>query len=228
MIAIDNTQSGRALNGNSYPYLAGTGVHMLLATQSNVTAVTYGGVGLTNISTFSSPIADGNGQSLKVWELASAPSGTNNFVFTLPVLQAASYAVVTYTGMGSTQPDNSTSDYSHTAVPLANTQVATFSSSITSNADNCWSVMFIVGGANAANVFTGGAGTTLRTTYNNSADTVAIGILDSNAPITPAGSSTLTANWSAGSSFVSTTLLTISPETVAPPASASNGLLAFF
>lgn len=209
MIAFGSTQAGRVLDGNTYSFTCGTGVSMYMVTQDNVTAVTYAGVSLTLLRSFTPSIVDGNQVTVLLWSLETPASGINNFVFTCGVNPSV-YSVSTYSGNIYT-PENYNDEWSHTTSPAVNTQVSTFTSTITTGTDNSWSVVFICGGNNATRTFTGGAGTTARGTSGN-LDTISVGILDSNAAITPAGSTSLISDWSSGSGFVSTITIALAPR----------------
>lgn len=200
-IAYDNSLSQRVLDGNSYAYTSAANTKMYMVTQSNVSAVTYGGVSLTSLRSFTPSINDGNEVSVILWGLSNPASGANNFVFTCGA-QPSVYAVATYTGCIFT-PEVYNDEWSHTTSPAANTQVGTWTSNVTTVTDNAWSIMFIVGGNNSPRTFTAGASTTLRATGSGQLDTLSLALLDSNGAITPAGATTLKADWSSGSGFVS-------------------------
>lgn len=209
MIAFGSTQAARVLDGNPYSFTCEANVSMYMVTQENVTAVTYAGVSLTLLRTFTPSIEDGNQVTVKIWGLETPTSGINDFVFTCGV-NASIYSVATYSG-GIYTPENYNDEWSHTTSPPVNTQVSTFTSTITTVTDNAWSIVFILGGNNAGRTFTAGSGTTVRGT-SSSLDTRSVGLLDSNGVITPAGSTSLVSNWSSGSGYVSTITISLAPR----------------
>lgn len=207
-IAYDNSLAQRVLNGSSFSYTAATGSHMFAVTETNVTAITYGGFSLGNIINFTPSIHDGNENTVLVWEIVSPLSGANNFSISAGV-NAYAFAVVTYTGLEGSQPNASNNQFSNNG--SNNTQVTTLPASVTSTVDNCWAVTFVVGGNNASRTFVAGAGTTARASTGG-LDTHSIGILDGNGVISPAGATTLNPTWSSSSGFMSTVTLALSPQ----------------
>lgn len=195
-IAFDNAIAGRAINGTTVAFTCAPGAVMLLGITGNITGVTYNGVALTSEHSFTSPILDGNAFSTSILKLLTPSSGTHNLVFSV-ASGAGGYAVATYTGASGIEAwgDN----YSHTdGPPPANTQVASLSGTVTTLTDNAWTVIFGVGSNNRNMV---SAGNTTHRASASGVDFTALGVLDSNGAITPAGSSTLTATWSSGSGF---------------------------
>ncbi len=213
-IAYDNSNARKVLNLDSFSFTSAVGAHMYVETEIGVTAITYGGVALTNIINFEPSIHDGNQQRIKIWELVSPASGANNFVITAGV-DTYAFGVITFTGARTSQPDNENDQFSNNGT--ANTAVATFNSTVNVNSDGCWPVTFIMGGNNAPRDFTAGASTTLRATIGD-VNTKSLAILDKNAISNNGDTPTIISNWSAGTGFVSTVTLSVRGITVpAPP-----------
>lgn len=192
----------------STSYTCGTNASLLVNTSRKVTSITYNGVSLTNIIDFVPSITDGNEVPIRVWFLANASSGSNTLAFGILSTDDDNIAIVSYTGIDkSGQPEANDTDFSNNG--LNNTQVLFLASTITTLTDNAWSVMFTRGGNNFPNVFTAGTGT-LRVTYASLFGD-SIGIIDNNGPVSPAGNSTLQADWSAGTGYMSNVIMSFAP-----------------
>lgn len=168
-------------------------------TNDNLTGVTYNGVSCTFIGKI-----NGTTDYIHLYYLLNPASGANNVVATassalLGYGQATSYTGVQQSG----QPDASNSSRS--------ASTTSFSTSVTTIADNCWLVGIIYGGG----TIVAGSGTTFR---SQSVANV-LGMMDSNSAKTPAGSHSLAATQS--SSFMAMIVASFSPavdSTFAPKA----------
>jgi hypothetical protein len=217
-IAYDNSASG-STTGGTVAYTTASGASMFVVTDVNCTAVSYNSVSLTNVIDYTPAISDGNGNRVKIWYLESPASGSNNISFTVSSGTIA-WACATYTGVSPSQPEANTTNTPNNGTN--NIQVASTSTSVTTLTNNAWVVVFIVGDNNSPQTFTAGASTTLRTSYG-SLSSRSIGILDSNGTVSPAGSRTLNINWSSGSGFVSTVIVSVAPKFVS-----SGGFMPYF
>lgn len=144
---------------------------------NQVSGATYNGVALTELIEVSSQPNTYH----SMWYLINPSTGTNNVSFTFSAQTFSWIVSASYTGVNQTSfPDASSS-----AGSLSGSSI---SGSVTTTVNNCWTVM--VPFANAE-ITSAGAGTTLRVT---SPTDLRIGIADSGAPVSPAGSDTLTVN----------------------------------
>ena len=141
---------------------------------ASVSSVTYNGQSLTLIG---SDHETYNNTYAYLYYLIAPDTGTHNVVVTLPGsngirVTAASYAGASQIGV----PDASTT---------SNGQGTTYSQSLTTGADNSWAIMMATNGDGRA---TGvGSGTTLRGEIAGAGGL----LVDSNGPVSPAGSKTL-------------------------------------
>ena len=175
-IAFDAAASG-TVTGTSLTYahtcsgsnrILFVGVDVFNPNTDDVTGVTYGGVAMTQIGT--SVAIDVQRDYL--YYLINPPTGANNVVVSKTSSVAIRSASASYTDANRLgQPDASGTNSAATATSVAK--------ALTTVADNCWMVSFVMNDANTSVVDTG---TTLRGT----AAFHAIG--DSNGVITPAGS----------------------------------------
>lgn len=174
---------------------------LLLVTTANeggandVTGVTYNGVALTEIGT---AVQKGStGRYLRLWGLLNPASGANNVVVSRTTGAADMWCLVaSYTGVKqSGLPDaNTTQQFTATTV----------TTSLTTIADNCWTIL--IGYGDRAQ--TASTGSTFR--QNNTSG--AYQLYDSNAAITPAGSTSM--SWTQADSTAScTAMISIAPFT---------------
>lgn len=184
------------------PYTMGTGLGgiLIITTSFSVTAIDYGGQSMSQDIHFEPSIHDGNQQQENVYILQNPPTGSNTI--TLTAGGNGTIGIISYTGVDSIETYNTYFSNNGTN----NTQVLSLQGSVTSTADNCWSVMFCRGGNNFPNTFSGARATAVFIFGDG-----AVGIYDSNGPISPAGNSTLTATWSAGTGFISNVILSMKP-----------------
>lgn len=139
---------------------------------NNVTNVTFNGSALTRIDEV---VQIGSGY-ISLWGILNPSTGTHNIVYTMamasnPAALNASYIAARQSGL----PD--------AKVSQPGTVKTTTLGTLTSVADNCWTVML----ARAQTAMTPEPGTTSRVNPFSST----FQIFDSNGPITPAGSTSL-------------------------------------
>ena len=147
----------------------------------SVTGITYNGVAMTLGKGGTGGAGYGRPD---LWYLINPATGANNVVITHSTTTNRLTGVsVSYTGAKqSGQPDASASNNV--------ASVTTMTTTLTSIADNSWTVM--MADTSAAGE-TAGAGTTLRQAGSDASD-----IWDSNGAITPAGSTSLIINFTSG------------------------------
>lgn len=169
------------------------------------TGVTYGGVAMTRVSVVqntSSPYLSRNYQYI----LINPTSGANNVVISNTSNNLEAWAL-SYTGAKqSSQPD---------AFTTSTGNVQNFTTTLTTVADNCWTVILGRAGTGGGSV-SAGTGTTAR-------GTVAVNEIsgDSNGALS-AGSNSMTLNFSAGAAQWQTNMLSIAPASVNPNPSVSD------
>lgn len=201
-IAYDNSA---VISGSSGSFTVGAITNGILlaftySTNDTVTAATYNGVSMTSIG--KTTFLGGGRYGIQAFYLINPTTGANTLAFTGIV--GGGFAV-SYSGAKQTaQPDSF-------AVNAA-TSVSTISGTTTTVANNAWTVMAEVDSASTTR--TGGTGTTAR--LNDNA-TLGGALFDSNAPITPAGSTSLISNM--GVSATSAVIIV----SIAPVAAAATG-----
>jgi hypothetical protein len=211
-IAYDNSATTDYVSGTatqSFVVSSSSGRCIVAAAPFNVSGITYAGTAFALAASFDPPINDGNDQPIKVWVLLGAASGDNNIVITGSGDGTVSY--VSYTGVKQvSNPEASDSKYSNDG--FNNTQVVSLNHSLATSTNNSWTVLCAKGGNNTQNFGTSTSGT-FRTSGWRLFGQGTMGIYDSGAAITPAGtSSTLEAKWVSGSGFVSIIIMTLAPE----------------
>lgn len=141
-------------------------------TTDKITTATYGGVSMTQIAKLA---ASGNRYEY-LYRLDNPATGSNAVVVNASSTTLIRGVSVSYVGV----KQSGTDDASTTNTATSATSLTT---SLTTVADNCWTVLF---GQNASSsTLTAGAGSTLRGPVTD------WGYFDSNAPITPAGSTSM-------------------------------------
>jgi len=159
-----------------------------------VTGVTYNGTAMTLVGTSSAP----SDRYIHTYCLAAPSTGANNVVVTASASNSMRPFAVSYTGAHQSVQ----ADVSDTNTTTTNTN--SYSRTLTTLEDNCWTMIFI---KNNAAVPAAGSGTTQR-----DASTWATFIGDSNSATSPAGSSTLAATTTNASGWGSV-MTTIVPDT---------------
>jgi hypothetical protein len=140
-----------------------------------VTGITYNGVSMTQVS---KQAGDGSTQRYNYLYMLMAPAtGTNTVVISGSAVFVST--AVSYTGASQTTQADVTGQ-------ATNSSVTTISKTLTTVTDNSWTVAWMNNNAGVFSSFTG----TSRGTVDSRA------LADSNAVVHPAGSSTLTGNWS--------------------------------
>jgi hypothetical protein len=170
-------------------YTLGSGSNLLIvvvdgdASVDDVTGVTYAGVSMS-LAWRTAGIA-GHYDSLSMWYLLGPTSGANNVVVSASTSHRIRAIAADYTGVKqSGQPDaTSSGSFNITGQP-------SYTNSVTTVADNSWAIAAFVG-YNGNLPATAGTGSTRRVFgafYGMPS------IFDSNGPITPAGSYSMTIN----------------------------------
>jgi len=167
--------------GSNRLLLVGVTIHNATA---KTVAVTYGGVSMTKIG----QACTDDGEYSYLFYLLDPASGANTVAVSWGGGSEYVYcASVSYTGVKQTgQPDANTTGVQNTT---------NFSLSVTTIADNCWTMALMTCWDKD---IVAGAGTTLRAVNDNNATRTYSAIFDSNAAKTPAGTSTLTASLAGG------------------------------
>jgi hypothetical protein len=147
----------------------------------DITSVTYNGVSMTLAAKQINP-ASGGDRDTYLYYLLGPATGAHNVVISCTSSHVLQGGAVSYTGVKqSGQPDATAINFEVT--PSAKT----LTTSVTTVADNCWTVL-VEGCFDAANPLAG-AGSTRRTFDGVNGGW---GLFDSNAPKTPAGSTSMT------------------------------------
>lgn len=170
------------------------GINFASGTIQAITGVTYGGVAMVKSDEQIVTLAG----AYSLWVLAACPTGVNDIVV------SSSNAVINFDGSASSytgtaqsgQPDNHSTGSATAAGGITGT--------LTTVADNCWTVMGI---GNSGGTLTAGAGTTMRVNNANGQ-----ALADSNGVITPAGSTSLIVT-EAGSHNFAQCMVSLSPFT---------------
>lgn len=177
----------------------------------DITSVTYNGVGLSLVGKRTD---DNTSRMLYLYMLVGPASGANDVVISCTNNHYLLAGAVSYTGVAqSGQPDASTTN-------ISGALATTLTTSLTTVADNCWTVL-VEGGFNANAAPTAGAGSTRRT-FDAAFGTW--GLFDSNSAITPAGSYSMTTDRSSSDNFIAHVMASVSP-TGALNSAAPGGLL---
>lgn len=221
-IAFDAFGSGTVISGTSISYshtTTGSDIVLVAAlvevtgTTKRSGAPTYNGGAMTQIG--SDFVWSTGNRLITFWYVLNPATGSNTVACSFGSSGTAGLATMTYTGCDtSSQPDNSAFQSS------GGIGGTTYTSDVTSSANNCWHVAFFTGNSGTPSA---GASTTERGTSSTFSGKI-LGGYDGNAAITPAGASTLNFNISA------TTTRVAVGATLKPLASASSNsnFLAFF
>lgn len=137
---------------------------------ANVTGVTYNGVAMTLINSFTM-LGGAAGQIIRAFELIAPATGANNVVVTGSAAMSCYASAASYTSVNQTgQPDGSNTGGAASATSQT--------TSITTVADNCW----LLGYAYSNNAVTAGTNTTLR-----GGSIAGLQVFDTNGAQTPPG-----------------------------------------
>ncbi len=214
-ISFDSASSGRMVYGGTtdFNFTCTNATILLVVTETGVNSITYNGSSLSSYRSFTPPIAPVTGSNcpyINVWYLVSPSSGTNTLSFSLSS-GAKAWAGASYKSTRSESPEGNNVNYSNNGT--TETQVGSLTDTVNTVTDNAWAVLFVVGDNNAPQTFTAGSNTTHRSSYG-SLDTRSVGVLDSNGPVSPAGSKALTATWSSSTGFLTSCIVSIGePQT---------------
>lgn len=154
---------------------------------TTVTGITYAGAAMTLVDSYTATGQDAITDNT-LYMLIAPASGANDVIVTASASGHIIYAqAASYTGAAqSGQPPHQTKNSANAATSLT----TTVNTSSAPSTDNCW----VIGGYFLDGNFTvsAGASTTLRST--NASIKNWLGIMDGNAAVTPAGSSSLIHN----------------------------------
>lgn len=207
MIAFDTAVYGGfnlAVTSKSYSHTC-TGSDLILIVMAwtsfgakTVSGVTYNSISMTEIGT---DVDDASGnRHLSVWYLVNPTTGAHNVVLTLNTSGNISAISASYTGASQTgQPDNTAAQPTTTTGDLI--------TSITTVANNCWTILMVGGLGGLAS--SAGAGTTVR--FDEFAD-LGLVYADSNGAISPAGSTSLELTNASSQEYFGR-IISISPST---------------
>jgi hypothetical protein len=166
-----------------------------------VSGITYNAVALTRAA---ASTGHGISESDYLYYLISPATGAHTLVITFTTTVTADYGIVSYSGAKTTgQPDGTVSTF----VGAGNSSIT---ESITSTADNSWMVAW----SGLQRQTTASTNSTIR----SGATTVGGSLYDSNGPIHPAGSFSMTQNLSSAGSAGGVAM------TIAPAAAASTAI----
>lgn len=193
LIQFDNANSATG-SGTSLSFSANAGsnsdrgliagVTSVGASGDKTTGVTFNSVAMTKIG--SVQINGGGDVWFSLWHLENPASGSHTLTVTGSAAAASlgcAYSAY-YNFFATLQPDAS-------GTAQAASPAASISKSLTTLADNCWTVFF---GGNNSSAIAAGTNSTLRKDIGGGLG----GIVDSNGPKTPAGSTSLQITGSAG------------------------------
>lgn len=200
-IAFDNSVDGGGGSGNlTFGISCSSSANRILFVTDvqftgSVSAITYNGVAMTKLTSITNA---GLGQTINLWYLVAPASGANTISVTASGTH--NYSADSYIGVSQTGAiDNFSSN--------TLTSGTTYTTSITTIANNAWTVATIM----ATNNLTVGTGTTFRTRANGNNN---LEFFDSNGPKTPAGSTSLVVTSTTGT--FSSIIVSLAPFVVSP------------
>lgn len=210
----DGNHYQAAINGYTFAHTVTTTANRIIfvggfgsPSSDTITGVTYAGVAMTKISATSTAGPDNRYSSL--WYLIAPTTGTNNVIITASggdgTADAVSYAGACQTG----QPD------AYTLKNTAGTVSTSITTSLTTIADNSWT---IIGARNERGGSSAGTGSVIRTN-----DTSGYGLYDSGGPVTPAGSKSMQISTALTTHF-GVVMASFKPDTACPAATATRKL----
>ncbi len=215
LLSFDNAQdlgnNGGTTNSQSGSYTAtGTnliGLVLILGDQitgsDDISSVTWGGVSCSLLRAYG-PVLTGSDRFMYVYYILSPATGSQTIAVTAAsthylIVGAASYAGARQ----SAQPDNTTTNVS------GSTGDTTLTTSLTTVANNSWTFVFESGFTSGNTPPAAGTNSTRRTfgaAFGN------WGFFDSNGPVTPAGSFSMTTTRSSGLVGISHIMFSIKPH----------------
>ncbi len=198
-IAFDAvTEGGFAVT--TFSHTCATGAILFLYTfervgTAQITGATYGGNAMTQIGTGAD---DGAAADLiRVWYLVNPPSGANNVVLSGTLVALYEGFAISYTGSLQSSVPNASQFQSNEGPTTLVTRT------VTTTTNNSWSILAVVNNTGAT---TASTGSTLRLHSAARVD-----LYDSNGPITPAGSHSMSAT--GASSQFGSIMLAFAPAT---------------
>ena len=182
-IAFDTSNSAAVTDTSSTIAHTCTGDNLILFaagySDQAPTSVQYNGVDMTQIGTAATGV--------RLYYLINPATGNNNFVFTAGSSGAIWYATASYTGVKQSGVPDATNQT--TSLPGTSTSL-----SVTTVADNCWTVAAIL--ANNGSLSAGTGSSNVEANIDGSSR---VGFFDSGSAITPAGSYSMGFNYASGS-----------------------------
>ncbi len=214
-IAFDAAVNKTDASGTSqtFSHTCGSGSNRILfvgtrinTTSDNVTGITYGGVAMTRINTVTrNNVTVDDPARNYLYYLVNPSTGANNVVISSSGSVGFSSLSASYTGASQTGVPDASNTNAHTGADVSDS----ITTSVTTNADNCWAICTIDN--NSSNSVTANGGTTLR------CGTASYTMGDNNAAKTPAGSVSLGASAFTASANSSACMASFAPF-VAPSA----------
>ena len=189
-------------SGNQPYAIGGTNTSLVAFTvneggTNDINAPTFNSVALTEIGT---AVQNGtSGRYLRGWILVNAPVGTFNFVSTRGSSNSTQVVLASWSDVLQSAPDN------QNTAQFASGSVSPATISLTPVANNCWVILAV----HAERALTAGTGSNL---VNGTASSFQI--FDSDAPITPAASYSMSFSQSADTGTVCAKYLSIAPRTI--------------
>lgn len=199
-MAIAFVTAGNSGGGSFSLTSSGSDRYLIVYSSQNITAITYNGVSLTNIKTYTPSFPSGtNCPPLKLWGLANPDTGANTLAPSgTGFVVAAIYSGVAPGGIEATYDEDS-----------ANNQVTTWTGTVTTLSPNAWTVMGVRCN-NTTNDFNAGASTTKRASNTGVSDP-SLAIFDSNAAISTPSSSSLNSSLTSSSGFMTSITISLQP-----------------
>ncbi len=189
----------------SFSHTTAAGAIMLVGSPSNVTGITYNGVSLSLLDSYTPIFPSGtNCPAIKVWILSNPASGTNTVEVT--TVDGASVGVVTLLGAREVQ---SSAVMSHE--DSANNQVVTWDPSVTTDHGNCWPISFLSFSNNFPRTLDADTGSTTRVNNLGTINGRPMSVIDNNAVQVAAGTATIQTIFSGSSGFVTSITIGILP-----------------
>lgn len=200
---IDGGISSSAATSFSYSFTVGTGANRILfvgawgATTDVLTGATYGGISMVLVGKVQCP----SDRWVYLWYLTNPASGANNVVISSSTGTSISSQAASYTGAAQTgQPDSSNT--------ITGTIQQNWSASLTTVADNSWTIAFMresLGSATTVNT-----GTTILEDNPNGTH-----LYDSTSAVNPAGSTSLSGLISRGTANIGIVAASFAPAAAA-------------
>lgn len=214
-IAFDSVSSPAGIGSNpiTWTHTCATNSSLFVVTNNNPSAVTYNGVAMTGLTSYTpqpvvGPPAGNNCPPIAVWFLAHPATGAHTVSVTTAT--PTDCASVSYTGINYV-PDVEL-DTDTTKQQGFNSQTVNVTGSVLTVKDNDWILGFGLGGNNTPNQWVAHAGSTLRYGGIGSILADSVFIVDSNGAKSPPGVYSTGADWNAGSGFNTLIVYGVSPR----------------